>query len=57
MRQMADRPGDVIVLPVVEYDRQSLKRAYEIPVSVHFFLGYLCGRREDIVSVFDEMRL
>lgn len=55
MREMADRPGNVIVLLIVEYDRNRFQGADKIPERGHLFLRNFCRRREDIVGIFDQV--
>ena len=55
MREMADRPGNVIVLLIVEYDRNRFQGADKIPERGYLFLRNFCRRREDIVGIFDQV--
>ena len=55
--QMTDGPGHIIMPAVVQNDGQRFQGLCESAVSLHLFLGHLCGRGQDIVGILDQMRL
>ena len=56
MREMADRPGYQIMILIVKDNGDRFQRGDELPVFLYFFFRYFRRRRQDIVSVFDQVR-
>ena len=54
---MTDSACDIVVFPVIQNDRYRFQGSDEVPVSSDLFLRYFFCGRQDVISVFDKMRL